>query len=175
MFRYINDFPPVTTLQRQNAELAVSVSCVLYLISSLDLIDPKIPDDEKRSTVLLCFHDLNLYAIDHWLDHLLALLEHSSSDSSGEMDLSFLAKIIENLTEKHNELALLQNYTARDENLSEASSPIKCWNALNISAAAQHLLNQSLIYRNTTGNVSTTTMHSVFQADILRKLHSQPT
>ena len=129
----------------------MSLACVLYLISSLDLIDPQIPTEETRLKIIQCLHDLQLYANDHWLDHLSAL-ENSQIDSILDRSMMLcLSRGLERLTERHNELVKLQAWNTQDDGDSLPdylpSTMEKCWPQLGFSRATQSLLNRVSVYR----------------------------
>ena len=145
--RYIRTLYSSSALQYQPAHLTVSLACVLYLISSLDLVDPRIPNEDTRSQVVQCFHDLQLYANDHWLDHLSALAD-SPIDSipSGSLMLS-LMQGLERLTGRHNELVYTKALNNQNDSDSLSSAKEVHWHRLGISRATQSLLNRVLAYR----------------------------
>ena len=145
--RYIRTFYSSPALQYQPAQLTVSLACVLYLISSLDLVDPRIPDEDTRSQVVQCFHDLQLYANDHWLDHLSALA-NSLPDSipSGSLMLS-LKQGLERLSGRHNELVHTKALNNQDDSDTLSSAKEADWHRLGVSRATQSLLNRLLAYR----------------------------
>ena len=129
----------------------MSLACVLYLISSLDLVDPRFSGEEKRSKVLQCLHDLQLYANDHWLDHLLALVD-SQTDSVHDGSLMLcLRQSLDRLTERHNKLVIPRACNAQDNyNPLPNSLPLaieKGWSHLRFSPATQNLLNGVSDYR----------------------------
>ncbi len=133
-------------LQPQRAQLTASLSCVLYLQSGLNFVDPRIPEDEKRSNVAMCLHEMHLYSIDHWIDHLLALLK-SIGSLPGGCELEPLLRGIERLTVIHNDLAALQGLGLRPEGEHDSSQREHRWQYLGISPSARSLLDKALDYR----------------------------
>lgn len=125
----------------------MSLACVLYLTSSLDLVDSQVPERETHSQVVQCFHDLQLYVNDHWLDHLSALA-HIPTDSipRGSSMLS-LNKGLERLIERHNKLARTKAWNAQNDGGSHPSASEAGWPQLGFSAASQNLLDKALYYR----------------------------
>ncbi|KAL2036434.1 hypothetical protein N7G274_010835, partial [Stereocaulon virgatum] len=149
---FLQNFYDSPILQRFQAQLTVSLSCVLYLTSSLDLVDPRVADNEKRSQVALCLHELHLYANDHWLDHLRALAEISERLFAQRQSLSPLRCSLDTLAHVHNELLPSGYHNTEDDHEPISSEEVR-WESLGISSAAQSLLNQTSIYRD---NVSAT-------------------
>lgn len=133
-------------MQPQQAQLTVSLSCVLYLQSSLTFVDPRVAEEEKRSNVTLCLHELNLYAIDHWVDHLLALSKSLGSHPGGN-GLELLLRGLERLTDMHKEVAALQGSSIRNERGSDFTQREHCWQPLEISPTTRSLLDRALVYR----------------------------
>ncbi len=134
-------------LQSQRAQLTVALSCVLYLPSSLELVDPRLRDDELRSRIGQGFHDLHLYANDYWLDHLGALVALPVGWRLDEKDFMALQQALERLTTTHDELAALKGWKVRNEGDTPPSPKDDLWRCLLISPAARSLLNGSLAYR----------------------------
>ena len=135
-------------LQKFQAQLTVSLSCVLYLTSSLDLVDPHTAEDEKWSQVALCLHELHFYANDHWIDHLRALVSLPECSSVHEPRILSLRRSLDRLTDMHNNHLSLRNQNVQDENDLDAVPREDPWEALGISYAARNLLNKTLVYRN---------------------------
>ncbi len=145
--RYLWTFYSSPVLQYPPAQLTVSLACVLYMISSLDLVDPKVPEDETRSQVVQCFHDLQLYANDHWLDHLTALADLPTDSIPSGFSMLSLSQGLERLTERHNKLATIKGWNAQDDGESLPPAIEEGWPQLGFSAATQSLLNRALGYR----------------------------
>ena len=145
--RYIRTLYSSPVLQYQPAQLTVSLACVLYLISSFDLIDPWKPDVDTRSQVVQCFHDLQLYANDHWLDHLSALANSPADLTAIGSSMPSLRQGLERLTERHNELVKTKALNDEDDRDSLPSAKEAGWHRLGVSRATQSLLNKVLGYR----------------------------
>ena len=148
--RYLRNPNRHIFLQPQKAQLTASLSCVLYLQSSLDFVDPRVAEGAKRSSVLLCLHDMNLYAIDHWLDHLLALSK-SMGSCPDRCELGTLLESLERLTEMHQNIAALQGSGLLEEEEEEesCSQQGQHWQLFEISHAARSLLNRVLVHQQT--------------------------
>ena len=145
--RYLRTLYSSSALQYPAAQLTVSLACVLYLTSSFDLVDPRLPNEDTRSQVSQCFHDLQLYANDHWLDHLSALANLPiDSIPSGSSILS-LRQGLERLTERHNELVNTKASNDQDDGDSHPSAIEAGWPRLGVSTATQSLLKKVSAYR----------------------------
>ena len=145
--RYIQTLYSSSALQYQPAQLTVSLACVLYLISSFDLVDPRIPNGDTRSQVVQCFHDLQLYANDYWLDHLSALANSRTEPIPSGSSMPSLKQGLERLTARHNELVKMKALDDEDDSDSLPSAKEADWHRLGVSRATQSLLNQVLAYR----------------------------
>lgn len=135
-------------MQDAQAQTSISLSCALYLESSLDLADPQLTDKEKHSQILLCLHDLHLYANDHWLDHMLALVDLQGSLPPNGPGLLALRNCLERLTSRYNKLVLSENSNAQVENKTESFIGNNLWHPLDVSETAQTLLNKLLVSQN---------------------------
>ena len=129
----------------------MSLACVLYLISSFDLVDPRIPNEKTRSQVAQCFHDLQLYANDHWLDHLSVLANLPIDSIPAESSMLSLSQGLERLTERHNELVAIKSWNAQDDSDYSPSVIEESWPQLGVSTATQSLLNRVLACRSKFG------------------------
>ena len=141
--RYLRDTDKFSFLQPQKAQFTISLSCVLYLQSSLDFVNPRVAQEDRRSNVALCLHELHLYAVDHWIDHLLALSK-SLGSYAGIFDLESLQKSLERLTEMHNDLAALHSLDIYNEEEPDPTYGQR-WQLLGISRAARSLLEKVLV------------------------------
>ena len=148
IFRYLRNANRYSFLQTQIAQLSVLLSCTLYLQSSLDLVDPRVTEDEKSMSVLLCLHELHLYAIDHWIDHLLALLKLLGSRSHG-CELDHLLRGLQRLTDMHQNVVALQGSGLHDLEEQDSRQEDDRWQRLNISPTARSLLDRVLVHQQT--------------------------
>ena len=146
IFRYLNNPNGHIFLQPQKAQLTASLSCVLYLQSSLDFVDPRVTEEAKRLSVLLCLHDLNLYAIDHWLDHLLAL-SRSMVSWPDRREIEPLLQSLERLAEIHQSIAALRGSGLLEEEEQDYRQQGQHWQLFGISHAARILLNRVLVHQ----------------------------
>ena len=145
--RYLRTLHNSPALQYPPAQLTVSLACVLYLISSFDLVDARIPDEETRSQVIRRFHDLQLFANDHWLDHLSALT-NSPTDSMPNRSLMLsLSQALERLTERHSEVINTEAWKTQADDDSFQFALEEDWYQLGVSTATENLLNKLLAYR----------------------------
>ena len=149
----------------------MSLSCILYLQSSLEFVDPRIAEEDKHSSVALLFHELHLYAVDHWIDHLLALSELVDSDHPGS-ELKLLFRGLERLTEMHNELAALNGWNLRDEHDALLPQAGDFWHSLHISPTAKKLLDATLTCRTDAFVKDSQTAKSRSKSPVLRCLRS---
>ena len=145
--RYLRTLYSSPALQYPPAQFTVSLACVLYLMSSLDLVDPEFTDEESRSQVVQCLHDLQLYANDHWLDHLSALANLPTGSIPGGSSMLSLNQGVERLTERHNKLVTIKAWNAQDNGESLSSATKESWPQSGFSAATQSLLNRAIRYR----------------------------
>ena len=145
--RYLRTIYSSPALQNPPAQLTVSLACVLYLISSFDLVDPHFPNEETRSQVVQCFHDLQLYANDHWLDHLSALADSSTDSIPGGPSMLSLQQGLERLIERHNEVMNTKAWNTQAENVSLLSAMEESWPQLGISTITQSLLKKVSAHR----------------------------
>lgn len=146
--RYLRNTDKFLFLQPEKAQLTVSLSCVLYLESSLDFVDPRVAEEEKRLSILQCLHELHLYAIDHWVDHLLALSKLLGSHPGG-CELEPLLRGLERLTDMHQNLDALQSSgTCKEGDLIPTQREGR-WQSLGISPAVRGLLDRLLTHRET--------------------------
>lgn len=53
----------------------ITFACMSYLVSGLSLLDPDFPEEQRRVEVAKGFHWLQLYANDHWVDHLFEYIQ----------------------------------------------------------------------------------------------------
>ena len=120
----------------------MSLSCVLYLASSLNFVDPSVAEPEIRDQVLHGFHELLLYACDHWLDHLQALADRPTCLLADQGALSSLQQGLENLSRLYDKVAVLQGWTCGQQENTLTASRIELWGSLKVSPSVRTLLNQ---------------------------------
>ena len=91
---------------------------------------------------------MNLYAIDHWLDHLLALSK-SIGSCPDRCELETLLESLERLIEMHQSIAALQDSSLLEEEEEVYSQQGQHWQLFEISHAARSLLNRVLVHQQT--------------------------
>ena len=89
---------------------------------------------------------MHLYAIDHWMDHLLALVKFPGSQTGG-YQLKPLLQGLEQLNEMHEKVATLQGSGIRNKTRLDAIERVHRWQSLDISPAARSLLDSVLSHR----------------------------
>ena len=85
-------------LGSSQAHLGVATSCVLYLISSLELVNTKADRRAVLDRIGKCFHDLQGYANDHWLDHTIHVAKSLGSLRNDQLQDQALHVFFESLT-----------------------------------------------------------------------------
>ena len=147
--RYLRNFSSRVSpfLQKPQAHLTVSLSCALHLTSSLDLVDPRITNSQCSTAVELCLFDLQLYAHDHWLDHVLELGDQKNGFLLRDQDLNLLANSLERLTSRYDELAPLQDTIIPEKDPTIAEAQLGTWNFLKLSTKARALFTESSVRR----------------------------
>lgn len=145
--RFLRTLHSYPALQYPPAQLTVSLACVLYLVSSFDLVDPRFPNEETRSQVVQGSHDLQLYANDHWLDHLSSLANLPTDLLPGGSSMLSLRQGLEQLTERHEELVTIEPWNPPGDCDSLPSAIEEDWPQLGVATATQSLLNRGLAYR----------------------------
>lgn len=98
------------------------------------------------SAIAVCLHDLQPYANDHWLDHLIALLDPNAMSSIPANELLPLRRGLEQLASRHNDI-LLSNYGDSIDEHDIAASQESLWNPLELSAPVRSLLDKTLQHR----------------------------
>ena len=153
-YRFLQKSDTYAALQPEQAHITVSLSCVLYLVSSLKFVDPSVAQRDIRDQVIQRFHELLLYACDHWLDHLQALANRPGRLLADQYTLSSLQQGLERLSHSHTELAVSKGWTCGQQ--MDAFPPLRddLWGSLGVSLSVRRLLNQSLM---STDQVSTMT------------------
>lgn len=144
--RYLKSPQNTSVLQTPQAHLTVSLSCSLCLASGLDLIDPRIPDDESLMAVALSLHDVLLYAQDYFHAHLSATLDLQGESPHPTTDLGQLRSSITSLTSKYHKLFPSQSQEIED--LTGRFSRGDClWGGLDLSTSARKMLDKALVSR----------------------------
>lgn len=151
-YRFLQKSNTYAALQPAQAHVTVSLSCVLYLASSLKFVDPNVAERDIRDQVIQRFHELLLYACDHWLDHLQALADTPTRLSVEQYTLSSLQQNLESLSHLHTELAVSKGWTCEQQTDAFPSSRDDLWGFLGVSPTVCRLLDQGLM---STDKVST--------------------
>ena len=142
--RYLRDFSPAALKGFYQAHISVSIACVLYLTQALDLLNPRISEAECAESVANGYHEFNMYATEHWIDHIEAVSLSQQPDAPvDEADLKFLSSSLDEFTNQHDELyRVLQDAYPHSDGFATVESPL--WLRLNVSSATQSLLDYSL-------------------------------
>ena len=143
--RFLQKSNTYAALQPAQAHVTVSLSCVLYLASSLQFVDPSVAEHDIRDQVIQRFHELLLYACDHWLDHLQASADRPTRLLAEQDTLSSLQQGLESLSHLHTELALSKGWTCGQQTDAFPSSRDDLWGSLGVSPSVCKLLNQGLM------------------------------
>ena len=143
--RFLEKNNTYAALQPAQAHVTVSLSCVLYLASSLNFVDPSVAERDIREQVFQRFHELLMYAYDHWLDHLQALADRPTRLLAEQETLSSLQQGLESLSHLHGELALSKGWTCEQQTDAFPSSRDDLWGSLGVSPSVCKLLNQGLM------------------------------
>ena len=141
-------------LQPAQAHVTVSLSCVLYLASSLKFVDPSVSERDIRDQVIQGWHELLLYACDHWLDHLEALAKSPTRLSADQYASSRLQRGLESLSHIHTELAISKGWTCEQQTNTFPSPRDDIWGSLGVSPSVCRLLNQGLMSRDQVSSVA---------------------
>lgn len=145
-FRYLKDRPTYAALELDQAQLSVSLSCSLYLRSSLDLVDTRMDQHHARTQIVSGLHDLQLYASDYLLEHLriLANLQKITLGRGG--DWTMLLECLERLVEKHREVSASFSDLQMEEHTDTATRS-EIWNNLELSDNSKQLFTRLLNFR----------------------------
>ena len=143
--RFLQKSSTYAALQPAQAHVTVSLSCVLYLASSLQFVDPSVAERDIRNQVIQRFHELLLYACDHWLDHLQALADRPTRLLDEQDTLSSLQQGLESLSQLHAKLALSKGWIGGQQTDAFPSSRDDLWGSLGVSLSVCKLLNQGLM------------------------------
>ena len=150
--RFLRKSNTYAALQPGPAHVTVALACVLYLASSLKFVDPRVAERDIRDQVIQRFHELLLYACDHWLDHLQALAVRPTRLLADQYTLSSLQQGLESLSQLHTEVAVSKGWTCGQQTNTLPSSRDDLWGSLGVSTSVHRLLNQGLM---STDKVST--------------------
>ena len=137
--------PVSAAFQPAAANVTVSLSCVLYLASSLNFVDPSVAEREIRDQVIQGWHELLSYACDHWLDHLRELANCPTRLLPDQYALSRLQRGLESLSHMHTELAVSKGWTHGQKTDTFPSPRDDLWGSLGVSPSVCRLLNQGLM------------------------------
>jgi len=148
LLRYIRNLVTPEILQRPQAHLAVSLSCILYLESSLDFVDPQIASHDIRSKILERSHELHLYANNYWLEHLLALADLPVGSYLTRDGILPLRLSLERFTDRHNKLAAFKGHGIQDDSDLAYTQLQDLLNTIGVSMAVRSLLKKLFIHRN---------------------------
>ena len=107
-------------------------------------MDPSVAERDVQDQVIQGFHELLLYACDHWLDHLQALADTPTRLLAEQNTLSSLQQGLESLFHLHTELALSTGWTCGRQTDAFPSSRDDLWGSLGVSPSVCELLNQGL-------------------------------
>ena len=143
--RFLEHSNILAAFQPVQAHVTVSLSCVLYLASSLKFVDPSVAERDIRDQVIQGEHELLPYAYDHWLDHLLAVANSQTGLLADQDALSRLQRGLESLSYAYTELAVSKGWTcAQQTNTSHPPRDV-LWGSLEVSPSVRTLLNQCLM------------------------------
>ena len=85
--RYLLEASDNPFVRPLDAHHDISFACIAYLCTSLELIDPYLPEEQKMAKVGKGFHALQLYAHEHWITHLLTYLNLNDSEDGPSQPL----------------------------------------------------------------------------------------
>ena len=108
-------------------------------------MDPSVAERDVRDQVIQRFHELLLYASDHWLDHLQALADTPPRLLAEQDTLSSLQRGLESLSHSHTELVLSKGWNCGQQTDAFPSSRDDRWGSLGVSSSVCKLLNQGLM------------------------------
>ena len=95
----------------------IAFSCIAYMSSSFNFIDPAVPIDESMLRIAEGFHGLFLYANDYWPEHLLTY-----ACEIGGLDANLASNLFAELTRLCNAYKVCKQKlsTSYDNNTSES-------------------------------------------------------
>jgi hypothetical protein len=73
--RYLLQASENPFIQSADAHHDISFACIAYLRTSFELISPNLSEEQRVIKVGKGFHALQLYAYEHWVDHLLTYIK----------------------------------------------------------------------------------------------------
>ena len=144
--RYLKDRPTYIALELAQAHLSVSLSCSLYLKSSLDLVDTRADEHHSRTQILAGLHDLQLYANDYLLEHLKFLTNLKTTMTVQGDDWALLLDCLNRFATKHQEMLALFPHLQIDEE-GETVTQDEAWHTLEIPSVSKRLLTRLLNFR----------------------------
>jgi hypothetical protein len=83
LHRYLLESPDNPFVRPVDAHHDISFACMAYLRTSLNLIDPHLPEEQRIINVGRGFHALQFYAHEHWVTHLLTYMNLSGGFKRG--------------------------------------------------------------------------------------------
>ena len=146
--RYLQSPDSLAVSEWQRAQVTASLSCTRCLSSSLDLIDPRISENDALLAVASCFHEAVPYANDHWIDHFSALPTLLKEARISLEDLHNLRISVEELTGRYYELYEIIDPNFRNRDLVE-HDPLweDQWQLINLSPTSISLLRSLVSHR----------------------------
>ena len=144
--RYLKDRPTYPALELAQAQLSVSLSCSLYIGSSLDLVDTRVDQHHARTQILSGLHDLQLYANDYFVENLTILGNHQVIPLAKGDDWALLLECLERLVKKHSEV-LASFPDLQTEEDAQTATYDEIWNNMGISIAPKRLFTRLVNFR----------------------------
>ncbi len=140
--------------------MTVSLACVLYMVSSFDLIDEDIANQDLLSAIALCLHDLQPYANDHWFDHLIDMFDPNAESCILANEIPSLHQALESLVMRYNDMSIKKFGDSNDEDETPIAQG-RPWDPLELSAPAYNLLDKTLLHwRKRSPNIDSVTSPS---------------
>ena len=107
-------------------------------------MDPRVEEREKISAVFSGLHDLQLYANDYFVEHLLA---SAGSHGTPKATLDALQDRVKQLAFLHNKLRTLKAEQIPKEHETSSTQDGVAWGSLDIDAASRRLLTEISEFR----------------------------
>ncbi len=140
--------------------MTVSLACVLYMVSSFDLIDEDIANQDLLSAIALCLHDLQPYANHHWFDHLIDMFDPNAESCILANEIPSLHQALESLVMRYNDMSIKKFGDSNDEDETPIAQG-RPWDPLELSAPAYNLLDKTLLHwRKRSSNIDSVTSPS---------------